>query len=58
MEDYILSRLKVSVERRFGKTPITKSDMEFLASDIYLKTKHLVSYNTLRRLKQSQSWHY
>ena len=49
MEDYILSRLKVSVERRFGKTPITKSDMEFLASDIYLKTKHLVSYNTLRR---------
>lgn len=49
MEDYILSRLKVSVERRFGKTPVTKSDMELLASDIYVKTKHLVSYNTLRR---------
>ncbi len=49
MDDYVLSQLKISVERQFGRTPITKSDMELLSSDIYHKTKHLVSYNTLRR---------
>lgn len=49
MDDYVLSQLKISVERQFGRTPITKSDMELLSTDIYHKTKHLVSYNTLRR---------
>lgn len=39
----------MAVERRFGKTPVTKSEMEQLAADIYSKTKHLISYNTLRR---------
>ena len=49
MQNFLHIRLKVSVERQFGKAPITKSDMELLSSQIFQKTGHIISYNTLRR---------
>jgi hypothetical protein len=49
MDDYIINRLKLATERKFGRTPLSKSDMEKLSADIFNQTKKLISYNTLRR---------
>ena len=45
----MLQVLKIQVEKTFGQKIDSRGKAELLADDIYLKTKILISYNTLRR---------
>jgi hypothetical protein len=45
----VIDELKAQIERTFGQKVTNRRQAELLSQDIYLKTKQLVSYNTIRR---------